>query len=85
MLLVEFAPGTTTGRHIHHGDEYATVVEGELRLDIAGQAPRTVKAGEAYHNSTDIAHETRNLSSAPARILTVLVVEKGKPISEPVK
>jgi quercetin dioxygenase-like cupin family protein len=85
MILVEFAPGASTGRHIHHGDEYATVIDGELELDVDGQPPRVVKAGEAYHNPADVVHETRNVSAVPAHTIATLIVEKDKPLSDPVK
>jgi quercetin dioxygenase-like cupin family protein len=85
MLYVEFAPGATTGRHIHHGDEYATVVDGELQVNVEGQAPRLVKAGEAYHNAANVVHETKNVGSVPAHLITTFVVEKDKPLSDPVK
>ncbi len=85
MIYVEFAPGASTGRHIHHGDEYATVIDGELQLDVDGQPPRIVKAGEAYHNPADVVHETKNVGTVPAHTIATLVVEKDKPLSEPVK
>lgn len=85
MLLVEFAPGATTGRHIHHGDEYAAVIDGELQINIEGQEPRVVKAGEAYHNAANVMHKTRNVGTVPARLIVTLVAEKHKPLSDPVK
>lgn len=85
MIFVEFAPGATTGRHIHHGDEYATVIDGELQLNVDGEAPRIVKAGDAYHNRADVVHETKNVGTVPAHTIATLVVEKDKPLSDPVK
>jgi quercetin dioxygenase-like cupin family protein len=85
ILSIEFAPGSTTGRHTHPGDEYATVLEGSLELRIEGQEPRRVQAGEAYHNARGIVHETRNAGTVPARTIATFIVDKGKPITEPVK
>ena len=85
MLQIEFSPGSTTGKHIHPGDEFATVLEGELQLNVEGQPPRIVKAGDSYHNSQGVVHETKNLGSVPARTLAVFVVEKGKPVTQPIK
>lgn len=84
IALVTFAPGATTGRHFHEGDEYATVLEGELELDVEGQPPRRVSAGTAYHNPKGVVHETRNAGSVPARISTVLVIDLGRPLTTPV-
>ncbi len=84
LLAVEIAPGATTGRHKHPGDEYATVLQGTLELRVEGRDVRRVSAGEAYHNARDVIHETRNVGDAPARLAIVFVIEKGKPITEPV-
>lgn len=84
IALATFAPGASTGRHFHEGDEYATVLEGELELNIEGQPPRRVSAGTAYHNPKGVVHETRNVGSVPARIATVLVIDQGRPLTTPV-
>jgi quercetin dioxygenase-like cupin family protein len=85
IATVEFAPGGSTGRHTHPGDEYAVVLEGTLELRIEGQEPRRVSAGEAYHNAKGVIHETRNVGDGPARLASTFVIEKGKPISQPVQ
>ncbi len=36
ILSVKIAPGATTGRHKHPGDEYATVLQGTLDLRSRG-------------------------------------------------
>ena len=83
IATVEFAPGGTTNRHTHPGDEYAVVLEGTLELRIDGQEPRRVSAGEAYHYPQGVIHETRNVGDGPARVASTLVVEKGKPSYQP--
>ena len=85
VALGELAPGGTTGRHTHPGDEYATVLEGAVELRMEGQPPRRVGAGEAYHNARGIVHETVNVGATPVRLLSTFVVEKGKPFLEPAK
>src|SRR5262249_12521857 len=80
----EFPPGASTGRHTHPGDEYATVLEGELEILVDGQPPKHVKAGEAYHNGRDVIHETRNAGAVTAKVVSTLVIAKGQPISKPV-
>ena len=44
---VEFDPGAAVGRHTHPGEEISVVLEGSLLLEVDGQPPRTIKAGEA--------------------------------------
>jgi quercetin dioxygenase-like cupin family protein len=85
LLDIDWGVGSSTGRHIHPGDEYAEIVEGELQLNIDGQPAKIVKAGESYHNLAGIVHETKNVSGKPARSIAVLIIDKGKPPTEPVK
>jgi quercetin dioxygenase-like cupin family protein len=84
ILNVEFAPGGTTGRHLHHGDEYGMVLQGTLELTAEGRETRRVSAGEAFHNLRGLIHEARNIGDTPARLNIVFIVDKGKPIIEPV-
>jgi len=78
-----FEPGGTTGRHTHPGDEYATVIEGTVEVVAAGQPPRRYTAGEAYHNARGVVHETRNVGQTLARVVSTLIVDAGRPLSEP--
>ena len=80
----EFPPGASTGRHTHPGDEYATVLEGELEIVRDGQPTKHVKAGEAYHNERNVVHETHNAGTATAKVVSTFVIAKGQPISKPV-
>ena len=83
VATAQFAPGGTTGRHTHPGDEYGTLLEGTLEILVEGEAPRQVHAGEAFHNAKGVIHESRNIGSGIARVVSTFVVAKGKPISEP--
>ena len=84
MLSVEFAPGSTTGRHTHPGDEYTVVLQGTLELSAEGRDTRRVQAGDVYHNPRGLVHEARNVGDTPARVAITFVVDKGKPITQPV-
>ncbi len=83
LIAIEFAPGATTGRHTHPGDEYAAVLQGTLELRLEGQEPRRVTAGEAYHNPQGVVHETRNVGDSVAKTVANFIVEKGKPRTAP--
>ncbi|TWO70406.1 cupin domain-containing protein [Caenimonas sedimenti] len=84
MLAVEFAPGGTTGRHTHPGDEYTVVLQGTLELTAEGRAARRVTAGDVYHNPKGLIHQATNVGDTPARVAITFVVDKGKPITQPV-
>ena len=83
MLAVEIAAGGTTGRHFHHGDEYAFVLQGTLELVAEGRETRRVTVGDAFHNPRGLIHEAKNAGDTPVRLHIVFVVDKGKPIIEP--
>ncbi|WP_051380671.1 cupin domain-containing protein [Bradyrhizobium sp. WSM1743] len=84
-LIVERPPGSGTGLHTHPGDEYTTVLEGEVVGRKEGSEAKTYTAGRSYHNEPGVVHEANNKASAPARTFNVFVVEKEKPVTEPVK
>lgn len=79
----EFAPGASTGRHTHPGDEYAYVIEGTLELLVDGRETRRVGAGQAYHNPRGLVHETRNAGESIARVASTFVVDRGVPLLQP--
>lgn len=84
ISLDEFAPGSTLPRHRHPGDEYVVVLQGTLELMVEGQESRRVSAGEAFHTTSGIAHYTKVLGDTPVRTVNIWVVEKGKPVMQPV-
>ena len=81
----EFQPGVASGRHTHPGEEIAYVLEGQVEVTIDGRPPIVAKAGEPFFIPAGLVHEGRNTGSTVAKILATYVVEKGKPVSTPVK
>jgi quercetin dioxygenase-like cupin family protein len=81
QALVEFVPGGAVGKHTHPGEELGYVVEGTLELQIVGQPPRMVKAGEAFFVPAGVVHEGKNVGSGPAKVLATYIAEKGKPLA----
>ena len=82
---VEFDPGAGIGRHTHPGEEISVVLEGSLLLEVDGQPPRTVKAGEAFFIPAGVIHAGKNPGSGKGVVLATYVVEKGKPVATLVK
>jgi len=85
MSLFEPQPGASFGPHIHYGDEFSYVIDGTVELHVAGEAPRTLKAGDTFHVDGGKVHGGKVTSATPAKILSVHIVDKGKPLIEPVK
>lgn len=81
----EFEPGVAAGRHTHPGEELGYVLEGTLLLEIDGQPPRTVQAGESFFVPAGLVHDGKNIGSGKAKVLATYVVEKGKPVASPAK
>ncbi len=84
MGISEIPPGGTSGKHRHPGIELSYVLEGSVELTHEGKPPITVKAGEATMNTLGGIHTAVNRGTTPVKLLTVFVVEKGKPLAEAV-
>ncbi len=84
MGISEIPPGGTSGKHRHPGIEMAYVLEGSVELTHEGKPPITVKAGEATMNTLGGIHTATNRGTTPVKLLTVYIVEKGKPLAEAV-
>jgi quercetin dioxygenase-like cupin family protein len=85
QVVAEFTPGASAGKHTHPGEELGYVLEGTLELQVAGEPPRTLKAGEAFFVPAGVVHDGKNVGSGPAKVLATYVVEKGKPVASPAK
>jgi quercetin dioxygenase-like cupin family protein len=84
MAIAELPAGATSGKHRHSGVEVAYVLEGSPVMESAGQAATTLKAGESVKNDVGVVHNVTNSSTKTVKILAVYLVEKGKPLAEPV-
>ncbi len=85
QVIAEFQPGVAAGRHTHPGEELGYVLEGTLLLEVDGQPPRTLNAGDSFFVPAGIVHDGRNVGSGPAKVLATYIVEKGKPVASPAK
>jgi quercetin dioxygenase-like cupin family protein len=81
LWVGELAPGAATGKHAHPTPRFVYVLEGAVTVEIDGQSPATYKAGEAFQESPNVAHNFRNASAThPARALGFQVATKGQPL-----
>ena len=83
MGVAEIAPGAMAGRHRHPGIEIGYILEGSVTLEHEGEPAKQLKAGDAFKNEPGV-HNARNTGTVPVKILAIYLVEKGKPIAEPV-
>ena len=84
FLTREFAPGQSSGLHIHHGVEMNMVIEGELRVTLEGEAPRIMRAGDSIQIPREVPHEAVNTGTGPAKVVITYVVDKGRPLRDAV-
>ncbi|MHC1481108.1 cupin domain-containing protein [Frateuria aurantia] len=84
IARVTLAPGATSGRHTHPGDEISYIVSGVGLLKIDGQAAQTVTAGHGIVIPTGKVHEFSNPGSKPLSLIGVYYVKKGQPLATPV-
>ena len=82
IVVAEIAPGATTGKHWHAGQEFAYVLEGSLRLVAEGKPAVTLTPGGVIQQPSRQVHEGRNTSAtAPVKVLAFYVAEKGQPLT----
>jgi quercetin dioxygenase-like cupin family protein len=81
IVLIEAGPGFETERHIHPGHVFVYVLEGAVELDVDGEDPVRVSAGEAVYEQPNKPMVGRNVSSTEdVRLIVFQVGEAGKPL-----
>jgi quercetin dioxygenase-like cupin family protein len=85
MGLAEIAPGGSVGRHTHFGIETGYALAGQSSLEVEGEAPRLLNPGDSFVIPSGKVHDAKTVGDAPAKVLAVWVVEKGKPLGTPAK
>jgi quercetin dioxygenase-like cupin family protein len=85
MLTVEYPPGGSSPPHRHDANVFVYVLEGSVIMQVEGKDAVTLRAGDTFYESpTDVHLKSANASqTAPAKILVVMVKDKGKPASRP--
>jgi len=87
MITVEFGPGGKDPVHRHNAQGFIFVLEGSVVMQVKGGKEVTLTPGQTFYEGSDDVHVVgRNASSTkPAKILVVLVKDKGAPVLVPVE
>ena len=86
LVEVEYAPGAGDKKHYHSGYLFTYVVEGSVIWEVEGQAPVTLKAGDAFYDPPKRVHNHRNASATqPAKFVAFFIETNGEKRSVPVK
>lgn len=83
--ITELAGGFKSGRHFHPGIVLAYVAEGEFWYLVDGEAEKIYKVGDSFQVSHSAVHNEGAVGTKPVKVMAVFIVEKGKPMVQPVK
>lgn len=84
---VNYGPGERSAAHSHPGITVAYVLEGEIRSKVGDAPEQTYTVGQMFIESPGEVHAVSGNASdsKPAKLLAILMAEKGKPLTSPVK
>ncbi len=85
LVRTELAPGAHEPKHTHPGDFFAYVLEGTITLFQEGQPTVQRSAGDVFFVPAGRVHGASNEGTTTAKLLVTFFVEKGKPLTSPVK
>jgi quercetin dioxygenase-like cupin family protein len=87
MITVKYLAGAASLPHRHDAQVFVYVLEGEVTMQVQGQAPVTLRPGQTFYEGPNDIHEVSANASqtAPAKILVFMVKDKGKLASRDVR
>jgi quercetin dioxygenase-like cupin family protein len=85
LVQTELEPGAKEPNHTHPGDLFAYVLQGTITLTQDGQPTVQKNVGESFFVPAGKVHAASNQGTANVKLLVTFFVEKGKPLTTPVK
>jgi quercetin dioxygenase-like cupin family protein len=82
MAVAEAPANADVPRHTHPGTEISYILEGGGTLDIDGEAPRELKAGDSFVVPAGKPHSGKSGPNG-LKFVGIYVVEKDKPLASP--
>jgi len=85
VLEVTYPPGHASSSHRHNAHTVVYVLEGTVKMAVAGGETLTLGPGEVFYENPDDVHSvSMNASDTePAKILVYFLKEKDAPATEP--
>ena len=77
---VEIAPGSGNGFHTHFGTEIGYVLQGHIRLEVKGEAPKDLGPGDSFMVPRGLVHRSVLVGDEPVKLVNSWTVDKGKPL-----
>ena len=86
MITVEYPPGGSDPVHRHNAQSFVYVLEGTVVMQVKGGKEVTLTPGQTFYEGPDDVHVVGRSASTtrPAKMLVILVKDKGAPILVPV-
>jgi quercetin dioxygenase-like cupin family protein len=83
VLTVTYPGGATSLPHRHDAPVFVYVLEGQVTMQVRGSAAVTLKQSDTFYEAPEDVHlVSANASqSAVAKLLVVMIKDKGKPLS----
>lgn len=87
MITVEYPPGGSSPVHRHNAQAFVYVLEGSIVMQVKGGKEVTLTPGQTFYEAPDDVHVVdRNASTTrPAKMVVILVKDKGAPLLVQVK
>ena len=83
--ITEYKPGDLLPAHLHHGVESLYVVQGAM-IQLPGKPAAMLATGTAITNLRDVMHGGFTIvGETSLKLLTVHIVDKGKPLYDVAK
>ena len=87
VLIVDSSPGASSPVHRHNAQVFVYVLSGKMIMQVMGSSPVTLGPGQTFYEGPEAIHTmSKNASDKePARFLAFLIMDKGAPVSVPMK
>jgi quercetin dioxygenase-like cupin family protein len=81
VSTVDFAPGVPSRVHRHDAQVFVYVLQGTVKMQVKGGPLLTLGPGQTFYEGPNDIHVVGDDASKtePARILVVMIKDKGKP------
>ena len=84
VLTAVLQPGDVTPHHSHRFPVTVCVYEGVFTLELDGQSPVEIAAGQAFVEPANVPMTGRNTGSVPATMTLFYVCDPAAPFADPV-
>ena len=87
VVMVNSPPGASSPVHRHNAQVFVYMISGKMTMQVRGSSPVTLGPGQTFYEGPEAIHTmSKNASDKePAQFLAFLIMDKGAPVSIPVK